>query len=83
MGMLLHRYMYVILLCLLSLVERSSKALDEILSIGGGTKLPVENRPGDPAILKVIEAYCVSNKGIAHTRKYFCRFSGTCVQYKS
>ena len=83
MGMLLHRYMYVILLCLVSLVERSSKALDEILSIGGGTKLPVENRPGDPAILKVIEAYCVSNKGIAHTRKYFYRFSGTCVQYKS
>ena len=42
--------------------------------------MPVENRPGDPAILKVIEAYCVSNKGIAHTRKYFCRCYGTCVQ---
>ena len=60
MGMLLHRYMYVILLCLLSLVERSSKALDEILSIGGGTKLPVENRPGDSATSATIEFHNIT-----------------------
>ena len=82
-ALLLCSLSVMILLCLLSPVERASKSLDEILSTGGGIKMPVENRPGDPAILKVIEAYCVSNKGIAHTRKYFCRFSGTCVQYKS
>jgi len=50
--------------------KRASKSLEEILSTGSGIKFPVENRPGDPAILKVIEAYCASNKGISHTRRF-------------
>ena len=33
--------------------------LEELLSVAGNMKMPVENRPGDNAILRVIEAYCV------------------------
>ena len=39
--------------------ERASKHMEELLSMAGNMKMPVENRPGDNAILRVIEAYCV------------------------
>jgi hypothetical protein len=32
--------------------------MEELLSMAGNMKMPVENRPGDNAILRVIEAYC-------------------------
>ena len=32
--------------------------MEELLSIAGSLKVPVENKPGDNAILRVIEAYC-------------------------
>ena len=71
----------MILICLLSPVERASKSLEEILSTGGGVKFPVENRPGDPGILKVIEAYCASNKGISHTRRFNSRWYPYILRY--
>lgn len=38
--------------------ERASKHMEELLSMAGNMKVPVENRPGDNDILRVIEAYC-------------------------
>ena len=39
-------------------IERASKHMEELLALAGTMKMPVENRPGDTAILRVIEAYC-------------------------
>ncbi len=40
--------------------ERASKHMEELLAKAGNLKGPIENKPGDNAILRVIEAYCAS-----------------------
>ncbi len=55
LSMLQHVSMF---LSLFSPAERASKHMEELLSMAGNMKVPIENKPGDNAILKVIEAYC-------------------------
>jgi len=50
-------------------VERSSRQIDEFMATAGVSKGPVENKPGDTSILRVIEAYCASGKGMSNIRK--------------
>ncbi|XP_064394125.1 rho guanine nucleotide exchange factor 7-like isoform X2 [Halichondria panicea] len=46
--------------------KRSSKHIDELMATAGVSKGPVENKPGDTSILRVIEAYCASGKAISN-----------------
>ena len=64
MSHCLYKYFY-----LLPTTERSSKHIDELLATAGVPKGPVENKPGDTSILRVIEAYCAGGKGAANIRK--------------
>ncbi len=49
--------------------ERSSRHVDELMASAGVSKGPVENKPGDTSILRVIEAYCASGKAISNIRE--------------
>ena len=53
----------------LSCTERSSRHVDELMATAGVPKGPVENKPGDTSILRVIEAYCASGKTISNIRE--------------
>ena len=53
--------------------ERASKHMEELLSLAGQMKVPVENKPGDNAILRVIEAYCAGGGRGGAIRKYWGR----------
>ncbi len=37
--------------------------MEELLASAGSVKFPVENKAGDSAILKVVEAYCAGGRG--------------------
>ncbi len=39
------------------------------MATAGVSKGPVENKPGDTSILRVIEAYCASGKAISNIRE--------------
>ena len=73
---------------LLFLSERSSKHVDELLSAASNVKFPVDNRPGDNALLKVIESYCAGGRRIAtcKLKRVLCVCEGerecVCVVYK-
>lgn len=62
----------LILLFVSLLAERASKHMEELLSMAGNMKVPVENRPGDNAILRVIEAYCAGGGKGGAVRKSTC-----------
>lgn len=47
----------------LLMIERASKHMEELMSLAGNMKVPVENKAGDNAILRVIEAYCAGGRG--------------------
>lgn len=46
--------------------------MEELLSMAGNMKVPVENRPGDNDILRVIEAYCAGGGRGGAVRKSVC-----------
>lgn len=53
--------------------------MEELLSMAGNMKMPVDNRPGDNAILRVIEAYCVGGGRGGAIRKsgVMCMYNGS------
>ena len=51
-------------------IERGSKHMEELLAMATNLKVPVENKVGDNAILRVVEAYCMGGRGGGAIRKY-------------
>ena len=75
-------YVSVFILSTILITERSSRHIDELMATAKVPKGPVENKPGDSSILRVIEAYCASGKGASSIREYYLLhvyYVGTCM----